>query len=608
MLRTPARRVFAWIPPTVLLLLAGAAALTSARSEEAPGTARTDSVFDVRLPDLNGKEIALSDARDAKALVLVWTAPGCPVVEVLAPRIRALAETYAAQGVRFLGVSSDAGTPVQRLKDHVAKHAWAFPVLRDEQGRLAQRVGAKTSSTVVLLDRNRRVRYVGAVDDQYGVSGRKPEPTRSWLKEALDQVLAAEAVTVARTDAPGCTITFAAPAAKPTQVTWSAGAGAVFHRRCATCHRPDEAAPFSLLTFDDAAGRTAVIRQVIEEGRMPPWTAAGPPGMFANDRRLAADEKRTLLDWLDGDAPEGDPAKAPLPPEPPGKDGWELGTPDAVLAFPTPQKVPAEGVVPYRFIEVPTDFAEDRWVTASEVRPGAPQVVHHILVQVVPKGARARRGSFDPLEGFFAAMVPGGRALAYPPGMGKRLPAGSRLFFQVHYTPNGVATEDVTRIGLHFAKEAPKDEVRTVGVFPVRLEIPPGAARHEVVAQFPVLFDVNVLSYMPHMHLRGTSFRYEIVDRNAKDQPPEVLLEVPRYDFNWQTPFRLAEPRFVKGGFGKWLRVVATYDNSAGNPYNPDPTATVHWGDQTWDEMLIGYLDFVPVRKPAAPPDAPPGK
>ncbi len=575
-----------------LLVVAATSLLRPARAEEPPGTARVDSVKDVRLPTLEGPPLALSDLRETPVLVLAWTAPGCPVAEVQAPRLKALAATAGA-GVRLLAVCSDADTPPARLRAHVERHGWAFPLLVDAQGFLAQRVGAKTTTTVVVLDKHRRVRYRGALDDQYGVTGRKPAPTRSYVAEALQALLASQAVAVPETAAPGCPISFASPAARPTSVTWSDGAGEIVQRRCGPCHREGEAGPFPLLSYADAAGRTAVLREVIEQGRMPPWTAAGPPGVFSNDRRLPAPERAALLAWLDGGAPEGDPARAPTPPPPGGADGWERGLPEAVLAFPAAQPVPAEGVVPYRFVEVPTDFPEDRWVVASEVRPGAPGVVHHALVQVVPAGRKARRGAFEPHLGFFAAMVPGGRSIAYPAGMAKRLPRGSRLYFQMHYTPNGVATEDLTRIGLWFAKEPPQHEVQTVGVFPVNLTSPPGASDHVVSAAVPIPWDARVLAYMPHMHLRGKSVRYETYDVRAPEQPPEVLVDVPRYDFNWQTPLRLAEPRFVRGGWGRMLRVVATFDNSAGNPYNPDPGATVTWGDQTWDEMLIGYLDFV---------------
>lgn len=609
-----------WLPRVAVIgLLLGLVAWTALGSRpvgagEPPGTARVDSIKDIRLPALDGKELALSDFRTAPALVLCWTAPGCPVAEVLAPRIQALAEAYAPRGVVFLGVCSDAGTPLERLVAKRAEQGWTLPVLRDEAGVLAQRVGARTTTTVVLLDRNRRIRYRGALDDQYGVTGRRPAPTREHLRLALEEVLGSQAVSLAETTAPGCPISFAAPAVQASARTWSGEAAAIVHRRCAGCHRPGEAGPFSLLAYEDVAGRTAVLREVIEQGRMPPWTAEGPPGMFQDDRRLTAGEREALLEWLGGGAPEGDPAKAPAPPQPVTVDGWEIGQPDLVLEFDTPQEVPAEGVVPYRFVEVTTNLAEDRWVVASEVRPGAPQVVHHVLVQVVPEKARARQGVFEPHLGFFAAMVPGGRATRYPEGMAKKLPKGSRLFFQMHYTPNGIAQQDRTRIGLRFAKEPPREEVRTIGVFPFGLNIPPGEPAHQATAMVPVPFDAKVLAFMPHMHLRGKAVRYEVVDLRAPQATPELLFEIKRYDFNWQTPYRLAQPRLVRGGPGMMLKVTGTFDNSYGNPYNPDPEQRVRWGDQTWDEMLIGYLDYVQAgpgtaRQAAAPaePAPPPG-
>lgn len=590
-----------WLPRVVVVgVLLGLVAWTAWRppvadAEDVPGTARVDSVKDMRLPTLDGTQVALSDHRTAAALVLCWTAPGCPVAEVQAPRLKALAEAFAAREVVFLGVCSDAGTPLERLVEHRRRHQWAFPVLRDEAGVLAQRVGARTTTTVVLLDRHRRIRYRGALDDQYGVTGRKPAPTREHLRAALDEVLDSKPVALADTDAPGCPITFAAPAAAATPYTWAGEAAAIIHRRCAGCHREGEGAPFSLLGYADVAGRSAVLREVIEQGRMPPWTAEGPPGMYEDDRRLTPEERSTLLSWLGGGVPEGDAAKAPPAPAPVTADGWEIGAPDLVLEFPEAQPVPADGVVPYRFVEVPTNLAEDRWVVASEVRPGAPQVVHHVLVQVVPEKARARHSAFSPHLGFFAAMVPGGRSTRYPDGMAKKLPKGSRLFFQMHYTPNGIAQQDRTRIGLRFAKEPPREEVRTIGVFPLGLDIPPGVANHPVSAMFPVPFDAKVLAYMPHMHLRGTSARYEVVDLRAPAAAPDLLFEVKRYDFNWQTPYRLKQPRLVRGGPGIMLKVTGTFDNSYGNPYNPDPEQRVGWGDQTWDEMLIGYLDYVQV-------------
>ena len=562
------------------------------RDREALPTARVDSVRNFTLPDLDGKPRSLVDHRKAKAIVLAWTAPGCPVAMVYAPRLAELAKTYAAQEVAFLGVASDAGESLDDLRRLVKDGGTPYPVLLDADGTLAQALSIKTTTTAVVLDANWRVRYRGAVDDQYGVNGRKPAADHAWLKDALDAVLAARPVAKEATDAPGCPITFkstARPGATTTS-TWSGDVAKIVHARCATCHRENGGAPFGLGTYAELSARTAVVREVIDQNRMPPWHAVGEEGRFSNDRRLKAAEKTTLLEWLDAGAPEGDASKAPAPPPALALDAWEMGKPDQIFTFDKPQSIPAEGVVPYRFVTIPTKLTEDKWVKAVEVQPGAPGVVHHVLVGFDPPSHRGRGAVFAPWGGFFAAMVPGGRLQVFPDGMAKKLPAGTTLLFQMHYTPNGVATTDTTRIGLRYADKEPEREVKTAGVMAIDLRIPPGEANYKVRGQLPVPFNARILAFMPHMHVRGTSFRYSI-QKIVGGGEETTLLEVPRYDFNWQTPYRLTTPIAVPRGY--WLRGVATYDNSANNPYNPDPTAWVTWGDQTWDEMMIGYVDYV---------------
>lgn len=579
----------------LLLTFAGIARLRAASAGDGPDrkalpTARTDSVRDFALPDLDGRTRTLAETRGARAVVLAWTAPGCPVAMVYAPRLAALAATWSERGVRFFGVDSDVEAPVDEIRELAASAKLPYPILLDRDGALAQRLSVATTTTVVVLDANWRVRYQGAVDDQYLVGGRREKAGHAWLADALEAVLASRPVPVERTDAPGCPITFPVrPAAASADApTWSGRVASILHRKCAACHQPDQGAPFALLAYDDARSRLATIRAAVAGDRMPPWHAAGEPGRWANDRRLAADEKRDVLAWIDAGAPSGDLGKAPVPPTVPAKDPWEIGTPDAVFAFPQAQDVPAEGVVPYRYVQVATDFPEDRWFSAVEVKPGAPDVVHHVLVAPVKPGSRARSGAFNPTTGFLAAMVPGGRSMTYPAGMAKRLPKGTTLLFQMHYTPNGIAQQDVTRIGFRFAKEPPAKEVFTAGAFNPVFEIPPGAARHTVRAALPVPWDVRLLSFMPHMHVRGSSFRYAFKTAGGEET---TVCDVPAYDFNWQTPYRLAEPQRVPRG--SILQCVATFDNSAGNPYNPDPSATVRWGDQTWEEMMIGYVDYV---------------
>lgn len=554
-------------------------------------TARVDSLHNFTLDDLDGKARSLVEWKDAKAIVLAWTAPGCPVSMVYAPRLAAIAKDLTPQGVRFVGMSSDHEMSVEELKGFVKKAGWDFPVLRDVTGAIAQRVGAATTTAVAVLDANWRIRYVGAVDDQYGVGGRKAQPSANYLLDAVSAVLGHRAVAVESTEAPGCPLTFAPTAAAPADApTWAGKVASIMHKRCVACHAPEQGGPFPLRTYDDVKSRTATMRAAVADGRMPPWHAAGEKGTWLNDRRLDVEEKSAILAWIDAGAPAGDLEKAPAPPPVPAKDAWDIGTPDAVYEFPTAQAVPAEGVVPYRYVELKTSFPEDRWVKAVEVQPGAPDVVHHVLVAAVPAGQRVRRGgAFAPHLGFFAAMVPGARGIRYPDGMAKRLPAGATLLFQMHYTPNGIAQEDRTKIGMVFQKEPPTNEVFTAGAFALDLRIPPGEANYKAEGSLPVPFDVRVLAFMPHMHVRGTSFRYAW--RSVKGGPETVICDVPKYDFNWQTPYRLATP--IKIPRFSLLHCTATFDNSANNPYNPDPTATVTWGDQTWDEMMIGYVDYV---------------
>jgi len=344
------------------------------------------------------------------------------------------------------------------------------------------------------------------------------------------------------------------------------------------CHRTGGVAPFPLETYEQVSDRAGMVGLVVRKGIMPPWFAKG--GHFANDRSLDAEEKRDLAAWLKAKRPKGDPALAPEPRTWP--DGWTIGEPDRVFALPRDVPVDAEGRMPYVNVRVATGLEEDRWVRAWEVRPGARDVVHHVLVFALPPGRRPPRVQ----DGFFAAFVPGNGSAVYPDGLAKRLPKGATLFFQLHYTPNGRATTDRTRLGVVYA-DAPRHEVRTEGIANERIEIPAGAADHEERAAIRLPADARLLALMPHMHYRGKSFRYELQTPGGARR---AILDVPRYDFNWQLAYRLDEP--LTAPAGSRIHVTARFDNSADNPANPEPEATVHWGEQSDDEMLIGYVEY----------------
>lgn len=320
---------------------------------------------------------------------------------------------------------------------------------------------------------------------------------------------------------------------------------------------------------------------------MPPWHADPRYGRFSNDARLSDLEKSRILDWARGGAPEGDPADSPPPPV--LSDGWNIPGPDMVLSMPAPFTVPARGVVDYQYFEVDPGFREDRWIRGAEIRPGNRRVVHHCNVFLKAPGSRNDIDTPGELGSYcLAATTPGALPWLLPTGMAKRIPAGWRLVFVVHYTPVGTVQKDQTQIGLLFDDPATvRKEVATNLLFDPDLRIPPHVADHRVERSRRFDEDVLLLSMFPHMHLRGRSFRYEAIFPDGRS---EILLDVPRYDFNWQNRYELAEPRRLPAG--TVLRCVAHYDNSAGNPANPDPGATVRAGKQSWDEMFNGYYDI----------------
>ena len=303
---------------------------------------------------------------------------------------------------------------------------------------------------------------------------------------------------------------------------------------------------------------------------------------------LAERDKRDLLAWIDAGMPVGDPRMAPEEPE--RVEGWALSRePDAVITIPEPQQIPEQGVLDYRYVSVPTNFEKDMWVRAAEIRPTAAQQTHHVIAYLEVE----RDG--EPSQGpFFIGWAPGMPHVDYGDDAAKRLPKGQTLRFELHYTPNGTAAVDRTELALIFSEEPPGREVRTSAVATQEFEIPPHAPNHEVVADLEFERAGTLVSLLPHMHLRGKAFRYELIRADGTEQ---IVLDVPRYDFNWQLWYEFAEPLRVEEG--DVLRGRAWYDNSPGNPWNPDPDATVTYGEQTFEEMMFGFFDWIPDRRRA---------
>jgi mono/diheme cytochrome c family protein len=367
-------------------------------------------------------------------------------------------------------------------------------------------------------------------------------------------------------------------------VTFTKDVAPILYANCVQCHRAGEIAPMSLMSYKEVRPWAKSIKEKVVERVMPPWHADPHYGEFSNDRRLSQKDIDTIAAWVDQGANEGDPKS--LPAAPVFADGWNIGKPDVVFYIPQEYTVPATGVVEYKYFKVPTNFKEDMYIQAAEVRPGVRSVVHHIIV--FAQGGKAP-------QRLITGYAPGEQPATIPVGLARRIPAGSDLVFQVHYTPNGTETRDRSYVGFVFSKTPPKFELLTRPVMNAKFAIPPGDPNYQVESTYTFTQDVHIRTLMPHMHLRGKDFQFRVT---FPDGTSKVILSVPKYDFAWQTYYALKEP--VAAVKGTRIDCLAHFDNSDKNKFNPDATKEVRWGDQTWEEMMIGWISFT-VDEPPKP-------
>lgn len=524
-------------------------------------------------------------------LVIAFMGVECPLAKLYAPRLQKMADQFEGDSVQFVMVNSNQQDSLTEIKSFMRRSKLTLPYLKDVGNKLADEIGAERTPEVFVFDRSRKRRYTGKIDDQFTYGIQRAKADHHYLRDAITALLKGREPSTTSTESVGCLIGKVFQSNQSSEVTFSNQISRILNENCVKCHRPDEIGPFSLTDYDEVAGWAGMIAEVVRENRMPPWHASDKHGEFINDARLTKEEKELIFKWVENGAPLGDTSKLPEPPT--FTDGWQIGEPDAVFKMRSrPYRVPATGTVPYKYFVVDTNFKEDRWVRAAECRAGARSVVHHIIVGIRGEGEFGRReeqrGVHNALDSeWIAATAPGAPPMILPDGYAKLIPAGSELVFQMHYTPNGTAQDDLSEIGLIFADaDSVEKRVYTQQAHNARLRIPPGDANYRVTANERFKTDVELLTLFPHMHFRGKSFRFELQN---PDGEKTTLLDVPNYDFNWQNSYVLAEPiQIVKGSR---MRCTAVFDNSEGNLANPDPSKTVRWGDQTWDEMMIGYYD-----------------
>lgn len=553
-----------------------------------------EKVENFRLNDHAGKSWELYRLKDAPAVVFYVYGVGCPIVQKGMPAFARLHEAYTPKGVKFLMLdANDADTRADLAAD-VKSFNIPAPILLDPAQAISRSLGVtRTAECIVVNPKDGwKIVYRGPIDDRFDYGAQKPAATKEFVKDALEAVLAGTPVAEPKVDTKGCIVSFA----DTDKLTYEKDIAPVVQAKCAGCHVEGGIAPFAFSGYEQVKSRAKMMRESIRTKLMPPWHADAPAGTFSNDRALSLEEERNLLAWLDAGAPRAEGTPDPLAENKAiAHDEFELGKPDLLLQLPELQSLPAEGVVDYRYVTVPSGLTEDKWVRAIDVEPTNLAVVHHALIFVIyPKEYRHIQPRSDGgLNGYFGAYLPGAIIKPFPQGSAQFLPKGSSFIFQMHYTPTGKAETDQTRMALYFADGAPEKAYQIEAASDTDFRIPPNTEDTPVSADQRFREAVEVYGLSPHMHYRGGRARFSAI---TPDSNVQEMLNVPFYQFDWQPMYNFEKPISLPAG-SKML-VEGGFDNSANNPRNPNPNVWVYFGRQSFEEMFIGYVAFGVPYKP----------
>ena len=546
-----------------------------------------DRVDNFRLLDQNGASHELYYLSDASAVVLMSYGNGCGIVQKILPRFREIRDEYKAKGVEFLLIDSN----LQDDRDSVAREATQFgndvPVLIDETQLIGEGLGLERTAEVFVVDpKTWRLVYRGPLDDRLSYGAQKPVAGKHHLVDALNSLFAGKPAAPAKAQALGCIINFPEASRRDAhaRISYAQRIAPLLIDKCVACHREGGVAPWAMTGYDVVRGFAPMMREVVRTKRMPPWHADPHYGSFVGDRSMSNTDTKDLVHWIEAGTPRGD-GRDPLTTLDKSWSEWTLGRPDLIVEVPA-YDVPATGVISYQYPHADNPLGRDVWIRAIEIIPGNRSVVHHVLAGIDDPGngdRRRIRGQMGELGGY----APGKNAIPYPLNTGILLRKEARFQFQMHYTPSGKAVSDVTRLGLYFYDKPPKHSLEMSIIYDAALAIPANTKMYSRTLDKEFDRDVMLYSLLPHSHLRGRSAKFTA---HYPDGRTEILLSVPKYDFNWQPLYALDPPKMIPAG----TRVLMdmSWDNSAQNPANPDPNSVVHWGDQTWEEMNVGWFRY----------------
>jgi hypothetical protein len=566
-------------PPIIVGLLLASVVLLQA-AEPKP-SAIGDAIPELYFKDIRYLPRTLKDLGERQAYVLVFTNTTCPVAQRYWPKLKQLDSEYRPKGAQFVAVNVGSDDSISQMAQQAIDFEVEFPFVKDTDGSCARALGVQRTPEVAVLDSKRRLRYRGRIDDRQRLGGASPQVTSDDLKLALDAVLAGADPPAAQTVVDGCLITYPTIGNPKEPVTFSKDIAALLQKHCQECHHAGSpSAPFSLVTFDEVASHAEMIAEAVADQRMPPWYGSRRH-RFSNERGLSSAERRQIAAWVRGGSLEGDLSAAP-PPLTFHDSKWEIGEPDLVVTALETHSLPAEGIIDYKYVVLPYVFTEDTWISAAEILPDNPKIVHHCNMGHFTLGKKFSEGNF------ITGRVPGGTPLIAGEGAALRIPKNSVVGLQIHYTTTGKPEANRMSVGFKFPRGVVRKELKHLQVTTSNFAIPPGASAHAVVSSRTLSADASGIGMFSHMHLRGKDMTF-IAHR--PDGQKETLLTIPNFSYAWQQNYRW-NPGTKKFPKGTRIEVIAHYDNSPFNPWNPDPNAEVRNGPQTFHEMMFGFFFY----------------
>lgn len=526
---------------------------------------------------------SLHDFKNQKAYVVIACNTTCPLVKRYLPRLQRLEQKYRSQDVQFIALHTGPSDSIRDIAEYAIVHDISFPNVQDIRSHSVKALGLERTPEVTVLDSEFKIHYRGRIDDQYRIGGVLPQPTENNLVDAIEAILNNKTLKTTETNVDGCTITSHSVSHAVNSVTYYEDIQPLIKKHCLDCHRPQTEAPFALTTLEEVQNNGAMIAKVVQEQRMPPWYGGSSHAEFANHRSMSRKERTVVADWFQAGMPAGkEPVDLPVTLPTSDQQKWLIGEPDLKISMLETHTLPADGYIPYRYTVLPYIFPEDTWISAIQIRPDNPSVLHHCNMAAVSLTKKWDESNF------ITGKVPGSGPTVLPKELGILIPKGSALALQIHYTSTGKPERCKISIGFKYVEGKVQKRYRFLIMRNTKFTIPPGAPHHEVSNSKTLDRDAHGIGLFAHMHLRGKDLSFLAHYPDGKD---ESLLVIPNYSFDWQIGYLWKDQRHFFPA-GTRIEAIAHYDNSAFNPFNPDPSASVRNGPQTYHEMMYAFFFY----------------